>query len=121
MNYWFYRLKEMVDSPYNYNNVDNIEQDVFIAKDRDAAKQYLKEKYPNLPLRKPKNATVGMQYLYLTDSDEYWYNRFYGEVKVQCCWCNNTTTVIGEKNVLRNRNGDFCSTDCKGASEQKEQ
>lgn len=120
MNYWFYRLKEVIDSSYSYNNVDNIEQDVFIAKDRDAAKQYLKEKYPDLPLRKPKNAPVGTQYLYLTESDEYWYNRLYGEVKVKCCWCNKTTAVIGEKNVLRNRNGDFCSVNCKEASEQKE-
>lgn len=120
MNYWFYRLKEVTDSPYWHNDVENVEQDVFLANDRDEAKQQLKEKYPGLPFRKPKNAAVGTKYLYLTESDEYWYNRLYGEVRIECCWCNNTSMVIGEKNVLRNQKGDYCSTACKDASEKKD-
>ncbi|MBG9693276.1 hypothetical protein ABD91_21300 [Lysinibacillus sphaericus] len=119
-NYWFYRLKEVTDSECAYNGVENIEQDVFVAVNREAAKQHLKEMFPGLPFRKPKNAEAGTRYLYLIESDEYWYNRMYGEVTVDCCWCSKTVTIIGEQNVPRNRHGSFCTKDCRDASVEKD-
>lgn len=118
MSYWFYMLKEVVESVYSFSNTENIEKDVFIATDRDAAKKHLKLLYPDLPLRKPKNAAPGTRYLYLTDSTEYWYEYHHGTVIFDCSYCANETSVIGEKNMIKNSAGTYCSETCKADHEQ---
>lgn len=118
MNYWFYMLKEVVESVYSYNNTENLEKDVFIATDREAAKKYLKSLYPDLPFRKPKNAVAGTRYLYLTDSSKHWYDYHHGTVSFKCSYCAKESSVVGEKNILKNNAGTYCSEICKTNHEQ---
>ncbi|QTD41952.1 hypothetical protein [Sporosarcina sp. Te-1] len=111
-------LKEVVESVYSFNNTDNIEKDVFIASDREAAIKHLKSLYPNLPFRKPKNATPGTRYLYLTDSSRLWYDYHHGAVTFECSYCVIESSVIGEKNIIKNSAGTYCSETCKTNHEQ---
>lgn len=112
MLYWFYILKEVANTN-GYSNTDNIVMDVFIADDRAAAKKHLTELYTELPFRKPKNAAVGTRYLYLTDSTAHWYEYHHGTFTVHCSNCASEFTVHGEKNIIKNHKGQYCSDDCK--------
>lgn len=112
--YWFYMLKEIDEDTSN-----TIEQDVFIAESREDAKRYLKEKFGDIPFRKPKNAPNETKYIYLTESSQYWYDRLYKEVRFPCSWCGKETTVIGEKNIIRSYLGEYCSEECKNTAHEK--
>lgn len=98
---------------------NTVEQDVFIAESREEAKKYLKEKFGDIPFRKPKNGTDGTKYLYLTESSEYWYNGLHKEIQYICSWCGKETKVIGEKNIIRSYRGEFCSEECKHAAHEE--
>lgn len=114
-NYWFYRLKKVVPSQWSTERFDheNVEQDTFISPNRDTAKEYLHSKFGKLPFRKPKEAKENDLYLYLVPSTEYWYKRDHEELNVICDFCKTTTKVIGNKNVIRDARGTYCSEQCK--------
>lgn len=111
--YWFYMLKKVKDG-----EVINLETDVFISENRDTAKKLLSKKLGNLPFRKPKNATDGTKYIYLTESDQYWYDYHHLNLTIECYYCTTKATFEGEKNLIKNRVGVYCSTECKDQHEE---
>jgi endogenous inhibitor of DNA gyrase (YacG/DUF329 family) len=110
-SYWFVRLKEVNHDEYQGNV--NLVDEVFIAEDRDKAKEYCIEKYGKYPFRKTKNFSNGDKYFYLTDSNEYWWDYHNKEVTFICVHCEKKVTVKGEKNSHR-----FCSDECREADYQ---
>lgn len=110
MNYWFFRLKGFQEG---FSDPINIQDGVFEAENRDEAKKYLCEKFGKLPFRKPKNCIIGMQYLWLTESDQYWYDYHNSPVTIECKNCHEKKTIIGKRNLFYYRDNVLCSKECK--------
>jgi hypothetical protein len=83
-----------------------------MADNREEAKKYLSNMYPNMHYRKPKLHTIDSKYIYLTESSQYWYDRQYREVEVACNGCMRTKLITGTKNVKYFQNKEYCSDDC---------
>ncbi|MEX3623549.1 hypothetical protein [Viridibacillus arvi] len=114
-NFWFYILKGIDSEGYSYN----VETNVFIADTRAAAKSKLSEMYSQIPFRKPKLFDENTRYIYLIPSTEYWYDYHNKAFDVVCECCANVVTVIGQKNIIKNRFGEFCSIECKEQRERE--
>ena len=114
-NYWFYILKGFDNEGISYN----LEMNVFIADTRDIAKCMLSEKFPDTPFRKPKVLSENTKYLYVTPSNQYWYDYHNKEYTLVCECCEKMVTVVGEKNIIRSKLGEFCSIECKEQREKE--
>lgn len=98
---------------YNYDNRELIDENVFEAEDREKAKEYCKNTYGNYPFKLSKNNKVnGHRYFYLCDSSSYWYEYHHKEVHIICDYCHKETVIIGLKNQIYNRFGEYCSREC---------
>lgn len=110
--YWFYMLKGLKESD-GFLDTYNITTDVFIADNREEAKKYISNLFPNTPYRKPKNPTIDTKYIYLTESDRYWYDRHYKEAEITCNTCMETKKIVGTKNIQMFQNKEYCSEECR--------
>mgnify|MGYP001051886831 CR=1 FL=1 len=113
--YWFYILKSIDKEGNPYD----IEKNVFIADTREKAKEKLLERFPETPFRKPKKWDEDTKYLYLTPSSEYWYDYHNKELEIVCECCEKKVKVLGQKNIIKNRFGEFCSLECKEQRERE--
>lgn len=110
MKYWFYRLKGFQE---DITDPINIEDGVFEAESREEAKKKLEVKFGKLPFRKPNNCIIETQYLWLTESDEYWYDYHNATVTIECANCHEVKTIIGKRNLHQYVDDVFCSLACK--------
>lgn len=109
--YWFYILKGFEETEGTLESI-NISSDVFIADDRTAAKKHLATLFPNLPYRKPKNPSLDNKYIYLAESDKYWYDRQHREVEITCNKCMQKKMITGTKNIKYFKDLEYCSIEC---------
>ncbi|HIW32430.1 MAG TPA: GIY-YIG nuclease family protein, partial [Candidatus Paenibacillus intestinavium] len=63
-----------------------------------------------------KNPTIDNNYIYLTESDRYWYDRQYKEIEITCNGCMETKKIIGAKNIHLFQNNEYCSEECREAA-----
>lgn len=116
--YWFYMLKGIKETE-GFLETYNITTDVFIADNREEAKKYVSNLYPNTPYRKPKNPSIDSIYIYLTESDRYWYERQYKEVEITCNGCLEIKLIVGTKNIQLFQNNEYCSVECRDEAKKE--
>lgn len=99
---------------YSYDNRILINEDVFEAENRELAKEYCKKTYGDYPFKLGKNNKKnGHKYFYLCDSSLYWYEYHHEQIYITCDYCNKQKTIIGRKNQISNKFGDYCSMECR--------